>query len=340
MKMKAVGLYDYLPLEDNNSLIDEEVATQKANGRDLLVEIKAVSVNPVDTKQRMAKKEKEDSLRILGFDASGVVKEVGEDCLLFNVGDEVYYAGDVTRQGSNAEYQLVDEQLVAKKPESFTHAQSAAMPLTSITAWESLYDRMKIGEEDAGKSILIIGGAGGVGSIAIQLAARSRLEVIATASRQETIDWCSVMGAHHVINHKQPLNAQLQELGYDQVDYILCLADTNEHWDAMAESIKAQGTICSIVENKEPIDMTKIRAKSVTFCWEVMFTRSMFRTEDQSEQHRMLTKMAMMFDEGELKHTMTNTLSPINASTLKEAHRILEEGRMIGKLVIEKERNK
>ncbi|GAF11843.1 bifunctional protein: zinc-containing alcohol dehydrogenase [Bacillus sp. JCM 19046] len=337
--MKAIGLYEYLPIKDSNSLLEEEVATPKATGRDILVEIKAVSVNPVDTKQRMANKEREDSLRILGYDASGIVKEVGEDCLLFNVGDEVYYAGDVTRQGSNADYQLVDEQLVAKKPESFTYSQAAAMPLTSITAWESLYDRMKITEEDAGKSILIIGGAGGVGSIAIQLAARSRLEVIATASRQETIDWCHVMGAHHVINHSQPVHAQLREIGYEHVDYILCLADTNEHWDAMADSIKAQGTICAIVENKTPIDMTKIRAKSVTFCWEFMFTRSMFQTEDQSEQHRMLTKMAAMFDQGELKHTMTNTLSPINVNTLKEAHRILEDGRMIGKLVIENERN-
>jgi NADPH2:quinone reductase len=335
MTMKAVGLKDYLPIDDDDSLLDEEVEKPLPQRRDLLVEIKAVSVNPVDTKQRAPKDQKEEKLRILGYDASGIVTAVGEDCVLFNVGDEVYYAGDVTRQGSNAEYQLVDEQLVGRKPATLSFAEAAAMPLTSITAWESLYDRMKLTEQDAGKSLLIIGGAGGVGSIAIQLAARAGLEVIATASRQETIEWCNNMGAHYTINHREELYPQLKKLGYDEVDYVLCLADTNEHWEGMAACIKPQGTICAIVENSEPIDMTKIRSKSVTFCWEFMFTRAIFKTEDRFEQHRLLTKMADMFDQGELRQTMTKTLSPINAETLKEAHRLLEKGNMIGKLVIQ-----
>lgn len=334
--MKAVGLYEYLTIDNESSLIDQDVPTPMPQGRDLLIEVKAVSVNPVDTKQRAPKDKVEKDLRILGYDASGVVVDVGEDCVLFNVGDEVYYAGDVTRQGSNAEFQLVDEQLVGRKPSSLSYAEAAAMPLTSITAWESLYDRMRITEErDAGKSILIIGGAGGVGSIAIQLAARSGLEVLATASRQETIDWCKNMGAHFTINHRQQLLPQLQEAGYEEVDYILCLANTNEHWDGMAECIKPQGTICAIVENQEQLDMKKIRNKSVTFCWEFMFTRAMYKTDDQIEQHRLLTQMAEKFDQGELKHTMTKTLSPINSKNLREAHRELEGGRMIGKFVIE-----
>ena len=333
--MKAVGVYEYLPIEHEDSLLNEEVETPTAEGHDLLIEVKAVSVNPVDTKQRKAKKEREERLRILGFDASGVVKAVGEACTLFNVGDEVYYVGDVARNGSNAEYQLVDERLVGKMPSTLTFAEAAAMPLTAITAWESLYDRMKISDEDKGKAILIIGGAGGVGSIAIQLAKQQELNVIATASRQETKEWCQTLGADHVVNHRQNLHEQLQEIGYKEVEYILCLADTNQHWDGMAACIKPQGTICAIVENKDVLDMQKIRAKSVTFAWEFMFTRSMFQTDDQIEQHNMLTKMAQMFDEGKLRHTMTKVLSPLNASTLKQAHKQLEEGKMIGKLVIE-----
>ncbi|WP_059105621.1 zinc-binding alcohol dehydrogenase family protein [Shouchella shacheensis] len=333
--MKAIGLYEYLPIEKENSLVDEELATPSPKGRDLLIEVKAVSVNPVDTKQRAPKDKQEEDLRILGFDASGVVKEVGEDCSLFEVGDEVYYAGDVTRQGSNAEYQIVDEQIVGKKPESLTFTEAAAMPLTSITAWESLYDRLEVTEEDRGKSILIIGGAGGVGSIAIQLASRSGLTVVATASRHETENWCYSMGADHVINHRERLWPQLKNEGFEGVDYILCLNDTDGHWEGMAESIKPQGKICSIVENQQMLDMTAIRSKSVTFSWEFMFTRPMFQTEDRIEQHQMLTRMSQLFDEGQLKHTLTKRLSPINAQTMKEAHAILEEGQMIGKLAVE-----
>lgn len=332
--MKAVGLYRYLPIDDKESLVVEQVPEPVPSGRDLLVEVKAVSVNPVDTKVRAPKDKTEEALRILGFDASGVVKAVGEDCALFDIGDEVYYAGNITRQGSNAEFQLVDERIVGPKPKSLSFAEAAAMPLTSITAWEALFDRLRISEGDAGKSILLIGGAGGVGSIAIQLAAKANLNVIATASRQETAAWCKSMGAHHTINHKQELLPQLQELGYKDVDYIFCMADTNEHWDGMAACIKPQGAICAIVENKRTLDMTKLRSKSVTFSWEVMFTRPIFQTEDQIEQHRLLTNIAAMFDRSELKQTMTKTLSPMNAETLKEGHRLLEQGNMIGKLVI------
>ncbi|GAF21834.1 MULTISPECIES: zinc-binding alcohol dehydrogenase family protein [Shouchella] len=333
--MKAIGFYKALPIQDQNSLVEKEVETPKATGYDLLIEVKAVSVNPVDTKQRKANKPEEEAFRILGFDGAGIVKAVGDQCTLFQAGDEVYYAGDVTRNGSNAEYQVVDERLVGKKPKSLSFAEAAAMPLTAITAWESLYDRMKVTEKDRGKSILIIGGAGGVGSIAIQLASQQGLTVIATASRQETKEWCHSLGADVVVNHYEDLHTELQANRLESVDYILCLADTNQHWDGMAACIKPQGTICAIVENKDHLDMQKIRAKSVTFSWEFMFTRSMFKTEDQIEQHHMLTKMSEQFDEGKLRHTMTKLLSPLTAETLKQAHKQLEDGKMIGKLVIE-----
>ncbi|RQW18498.1 zinc-binding alcohol dehydrogenase family protein [Bacillus sp. C1-1] len=333
--MKAIGFYKALPIEDQHSLVEQEVETPIANGYDLLIEVNAVSVNPVDTKQRKANKPNEEAFRILGFDGAGIVKAVGDKCTLFQIGDEVYYAGDVTRNGSNAEYQLVDERLVGKKPKHLSFAEAAAMPLTAITAWESLYDRMKITEKDRGKSILIIGGAGGVGSIAIQLASLQGLTVIATASRQETTEWCQSLGADIVVNHYEDLYTQLQANQLEGFDYILCLADTNQHWDGMAACIKPQGTICAIVENKDSLDMQKIRAKSVTFAWEFMFTRSMFQAEDQIEQHHMLTKMSELFDEGKLRHTMTSVLSPLTAETLKQAHQQLEDGKMIGKLVIE-----
>ncbi|WP_371176404.1 zinc-binding alcohol dehydrogenase family protein [Bacillus atrophaeus] len=333
--MKAVGLHRYLPIDEPDSLIEEEIEKPVAKGRDLLVKIAAVSVNPVDTKIRSPKAEKEDELKILGWDACGTVVQTGENCEWFQEGDEVYYAGDVNRQGSNSEYQLVDERIAAKKPESLSCAEAAAMPLTTLTAWEALFDRLRITKEDEGKTILIIGGAGGVGSIATQLAKQAGLTVAATASREETKDWCFKMGADHVINHHQELLPQLKAAGINGTEYILCLNDTDGHWEGMADVILPQGTICSIVENQHPLDLNLLKSKSAGFVWEFMFTRAMFQTDDMIKQREILTKAAKKFDQGKLSHTLTTVLKPFSAEQLKKAHAKLESGKMIGKLVVE-----
>ncbi|MCY9112330.1 zinc-binding alcohol dehydrogenase family protein [Bacillus atrophaeus] len=333
--MKAVGLYRYLPIDEPDSLIEEEIEKPVPKGRDLLVKIAAVSVNPVDTKIRSPKAEKEDELKILGWDACGTVVQTGENCEWFQEGDEVYYAGDVNRQGSNSEYQLVDERIAAKKPESLSRAEAAAMPLTTLTAWEALFDRLRITKEDEGKTILIIGGAGGVGSIATQLAKQAGLTVAATASREETKDWCFKMGADHVINHHQELLPQLKAAGIKGTEYILCLNDTDGHWKGMADIILPQGTICSIVENQHPLDLNLLKSKSAGFVWEFMFTRAMFQTDDMIKQREILTKAAKSFDQGKLRHTLTTVLKPFSAEQLKKAHAKLESGKMIGKLVVE-----
>ncbi|MGG3623587.1 zinc-binding alcohol dehydrogenase family protein [Bacillus gobiensis] len=335
--MKAVGLYQYLPIENEESLLDVEVPKPKATGKDLLVKINAISVNPVDTKVRAPKDAIEKEPKILGWDASGVVEEAGEDCELFQPGDTVYYAGDITRQGSYSEYQLIDERIVGKKPSNLSFAEAAAMPLTTITAWEGIYDRLGITEKDKGKTILIINGAGGVGSIATQIAKYAGLKVIATASREETKNWCEKMGADVIINHQENLLQQLNDEGIGEVDYIFCLNDTDGHWDGMGEAIKPQGSICSIVENEKDLDLNVLKSKSVTFVWEFMYTRSMFQTEDMIEQHRLLNKVSDLFEEGIFQTTLTKTFQPINAEQLKKAHKEVESGKMIGKLIVENE---
>lgn len=333
--MKIVGLYEYLPIEAEESFLDLTTETPKASGHDLLVQIQAISVNPVDTKLRAPKSTVEETPRILGWDAVGIVIEIGDAVELFQVGDTVYYAGDVTRPGSYAEFQLVDEHLVGAKPANLSIEEAAAMPLTLITAWEALFDRIRIDPDaDAGKSLLIINGSGGVGSIATQLAAWAGLEVITTASRDETVTWSKQQGATHVINHREPLLPQLKALGFDGVDYILCLHNTDAYWDAMQEIILPQGHICSIVELQNPVSMSLIKDKSVTVSYEFMFTRSKYNTPDKVRQHDILTKATQLFEAGFLKSTLNQTLTPINATTIKEAHRILESGKSIGKLVV------
>lgn len=334
-RVKAVGLLEYLPIEHEQSLMDQEVEKPKAMGRDILVKVEAVSVNPVDTKVRSPKDQKEEELKILGYDASGTVVEVGEACTLFQPGDHVYYAGDITRQGSNSEYQLVDERIVAKKPANLSFAEAAAMPLTTITAYEALFDRMHMKRNAEGATLLIIGGAGGVGSIAIQLAKLANATVIATASRPETKEWCLSLGADHIIDHHEPLLVQLQEKGIGEVDFILCLNDTDGHFKGMAEAIKPQGTICTIVENQHNLDIQLLKNKSAAFVWEFMFTRPMYKTADMIKQHELLKEAAELFEQGTLTHTLTKVLSPINAAHLKQAHQTLEQGKMIGKFVLE-----
>jgi NADPH:quinone reductase len=294
-------------------------------GRDLLVKVEAISVNPVDTKQRKAKT---SGSHVLGWDAAGTVESVGRDVSLFTPGDAVYYAGDVTRPGCDSEFHLVDDRIVGRKPKKLDFAQAAAMPLTSITAWEAFYDRMHVVQ---GKSMLIIGGAGGVGSIGIQLAKSSNLKVIATASRPETVAWVKELGADQVVNHRENLVSQIKK----PVDYIANFSgELDAYWPAMAELIAPQGAMVAIVGNQKPLPMDVVRSKSVTLCWELMFTRPRFQTPDMIEQHRLLNQVAERLDAGKLKCTLKETLSPISGANLKKAHERLESGTMIGKLVL------
>lgn len=336
--MKAVGVTRYLPIDQPDSLLDVEIPKPSASGRDLLVQVQAISVNPVDTKIRAPKDQVEENPRILGWDVAGTVVEVGEHVTDFQIGDEVFYAGSVTRAGGNSEYHLVDERIVGHKPKSLDFASAAALPLTSLTAWEAIHERLGISEDasaNSGQTILIINAAGGVGSIATQIAKQAGLTVIGTASRSETTDWARAHGADHVINHHDEFVPQLQKIGISDVNYILCLNHTDQHWQHMADAIAPQGKICSIVETEQPIDLEALKNKSATFVWEFMFTRSMYETDDMNEQGMILNRIATQIDEGKLRTIETKRLRPINAAQLQEAHRLLEAGDMIGKLVLE-----
>ncbi|MBS7254146.1 zinc-binding alcohol dehydrogenase family protein [Flavobacterium branchiicola] len=335
--MKAIGFKTSLSIEEKESFIAFETPKPIPGAHDLLVKIDAISVNPVDFKirQSAAKDTVLETPKIIGWDVVGIVQAVGEKVTLFEVGDPVYYAGDITKQGSNAEYQIIDERIVGRKPKSLSNEESAVIPLTALTAWEILFDRIRINpEKDKGKSILIIGGAGGVGSIAIQLAKKvAGLTVIATASRPETIEWCKNQGADFVVDHKD-LVASVREAGFEYVDFILDFVDTNAYWDIMAELIKPQGHIASITGSSEPVTLNKLKSKSVSFSWELMYTRSMFQTEDQIEQHYILNKVADLLDEKVLKTTLNITLNGLTADNLKQAHQLLESGKTIGKIAI------
>jgi NADPH2:quinone reductase len=336
--MKAIGLTRYLPIEKTESLMDLIVEKPRANGHDLLVKVIAISVNPVDTKVRSPKEKIEETPKILGWDVAGIVKEAGKDCTLFQPGDEVFYAGSISRQGGNSEYHLVDERIVGHKPQTLSFAEAAALPLTSITAWEALFDRMKISQEPSAnerKSLLIIGAAGGVGSIAIQLAKQAGLTVIGTASRQETVDWVMSMGADHIVNHHDAMLPQLQALGFSSVHYIFCLNALDKHWQGISEVVSPQGVVCAIDDPTSSLDLKLLKRKSVTFVWEFMFTRSLFETEDMIEQHILLNRIAEGVDAGTLKSTLTQRLEPISAENLRHAHELLESNKMIGKLVLE-----
>ena len=336
--MKAVGLYRYLPIDDPESLLDLEVEAPQATGRDLLVEVKAVAVNPVDYKSRAPRPQVESAPKILGWDVAGVVKAAGPEATLFKPGDAVYYAGSRTRPGGNSELHLVDERIVGRKPRRLGFAEAAALPLTTLTAWEGLFDRLGISKTggDAGRAVLIIGGAGGVGSIAIQLARRlARLRVIATASRPESDTWVRELGADEVIDHTRDLAAQLKALGRPEVEYILCCNSTDRHFPAFAPIIAPQGKICAIVGTQKPVDLAPLMQKSVTFAWELMFTRPMFQTADMIVQHQILDEAATLVEAGTLKSTAATRLAPINAANLKKAHALLEDGHVVGKIVLE-----
>ena len=335
--MKAIGFKTSLAIAEKDSFIEFETSKPVPAAHDLLVKIDAISVNPVDFKVRQssAKDTVLENPKIIGWDAVGIVEAVGENVTLFKKGDEVYYAGDITKQGSNAEYQIIDERITGRKPKSLSIEEAAVIPLTGLTAWEILFDRIRINpQKDKGKSILIIGGAGGVGSIAIQLAKKiAGLTVIATASRPETIDWCKKQGADFVVDHKN-LIASVREAGFENVDFILDFVDTNLYWDLMVELIKPQGHIASITGSSDPVALNKLKSKSVSFSWELMYTRSMFQTEDMIEQHNILNKIADLLDEGVLKTTLNETLIGLTADNLKKAHQLLESGKTIGKIAI------
>jgi len=334
--MKAVALTHYLAIDDPQALLDVELPKPTALGRDLLVAVKAVSINPVDTKVRSPKATVESVPRVLGWDASGIVEAVGPDVTLFNVGDEVYYAGDITRSGSNAEFQLVDERIVGVKPKSLSFAEAAALPLTTITAYEAFFDRLGIDRDgaDQGQSVLIIGAGGGVGSIAIQLAKAAGLVIIATASRPETETWVKGLGADHVVNHHQPMVEQVRALGFKQVDHIAILNDMR-HWDTAVELIRPQGSIVTIDATDQAMPMAGMKSKSASLHWEFMFARAMHQTPDMIEQHRLLTYVANEVDAGRIRTTVSQVLTPINAENIRAAHALIETGTATGKIVVE-----
>lgn len=335
--MKAIGYQKCLPVEDIHCLQDIDLEVPNAHGHDLLVEVHAISVNPVDYKVRLNMPPEEGQWKVIGWDAVGIVKAVGEDVTLFKEGDKVWYAGDVTRSGSYAQYQLVDERIVGCMPASLSYAEAAALPLTTITAWEMLFDRLQISTEetDAPKTVLVIGAAGGVGSIMTQLLRKlTHTVVIGTASREESVQWVKDLGAHHVINHHKRLSEELRELGIGQVDYIISLNNTEDHYEEIVKSIAPQGHV-GIIDGPKQLDAAKLKTKSVTLHWEFMFTRSMFQTNDMIEQHRLLNAVSRMIDKGEIKTTIAHDLGIISAENLRKAHAMLEAQHAHGKIVLE-----
>lgn len=335
--MKAVAYQKSLPIEDKDALVDIELPDPAAQGRDLLVEVKAVSVNPVDTKVRRRSEPDAGQWKVLGWDAAGVVRGVGPEVTLFKPGDQVWYAGDLMRPGSNSELQLVDERIVGKMPASLSFAEAAALPLTSVTAWEMLFDRLEIvpGKKASDDALLIIGAAGGVGSIMVQLARRmTGLTVIGTASRPETQDWVKQLGVHAVIDHHQGLVKELKRIGAPQPRYIASLTHTDQHFAEIAEAIAPQGKF-GLIDDPEPIDVRLLKRKSVSLHWELMYTRSLFATPDMQAQHAILSEMAELVDAGLIRTTVGEHYGSINAANLKRAHAMLESGKARGKIVLE-----
>lgn len=330
--MKAIGYSQNGPLETAN-FTEFETTPAELGPHDLLIDVKGVSLNPVDTKVR-TRAAVEGEPKILGYDAAGTVLQTGSDVSLFKVGDHVFYAGDITRPGTNAQHHVVDERIVAKKPESLDFAEAAGIPLTAITAWELLFDSLGLKEGDGeGESLLIIAGAGGVGSILIQLAKKlTKLNVIATASRDETIDWVKKMGADHVINHRHPLDEQLAEMGI-KPKYVAALSGTDDHFQAILNLTKPRGTI-AFIDDPSSLDIMAGKQKALRFSWEFMFTRPMFQTEDIIEQHKLLSRVSTMLDQGELISTVTQNLGPLSVENIIKGHKLQESGRMIGKNVL------
>jgi zinc-binding alcohol dehydrogenase family protein len=337
--MKAVSFSKSLPITHEDSLVDLEVGRPAPGPRDLLVEVRAISVNPVDAKIRggSGPRSPQDTKKLLGWDAAGVVSAIGAEVTRFAPGDEVYYAGAIDRSGSYGEHQVVDERIVGRKPATLAFDAAAALPLTTITAWELLFDRLRIriGKPAKAGSLLIIGGAGGVGSIATQLARRlTGLTVIATASRPETQTWCREMGAHQVIDHRQPLAKQVKAILPEGVNYVMALTKAEEHFHEIVDAFAPQGALALIENVAAPLDINQLKPKSISLHWEFVFTRARYETADMDEQGRLLTEVAGLADAGLIRSTMRENLGLINAANLKRAHALVESGTAIGKIVL------
>lgn len=335
--MKAIGYRQAGAITRNEALEDIELPRPVPKGRDILVEVEAISVNPVDTKVRKGVSPEAGEWKILGWDAVGKVVEAGPDAKNFEIGDEVFYAGSLIRPGANSQFHLVDERIVGQKPKTLSNAEAAALPLTAITAWEMLFDRLDIAKPvpGAANAIVIIGGAGGVGSIAIQLVrALTDVTVIATASRPETQEWVKTLGAHHVIDHSKPIAEQVKALGIGAPAFVFSTTETHRHLKEIIELISPQGRF-GLIDDPESLDVLGFKRKAVSIHWELMFTRSIFETADIAEQGKLLNEVSRLIDEGKIRTTVTETLSPINADNLKKAHAAIESGKTRGKVVLE-----
>ncbi|NVD40301.1 zinc-binding alcohol dehydrogenase family protein [Ensifer sp. HO-A22] len=334
--MRAVAYQVPQPIEAEMSLVDIDLPRPEPTGRDILVEVKAISVNPVDTKIRRAATPEAGQWKVLGWDAAGVVSAVGPDASFFKPGDEVFYAGAINRSGTNAEFHLVDERIVGRKPKSLDFSAAAALPLTSITAWEMLFDRLDVTRPIPGSAhaIVIIGGAGGVGSIAIQIArALTDLTVIATASRPETVEWVKSLGAHHVVDHRQPIGPQIEALGIGQPGFVFSTTNTDDHIAEIVELIAPQGRF-GLIDDPRQLDALPLKRKSISLHWELMFTRSLFATADIDKQNALLNSVSELVDAGKIKSTINEDFGRINATNLKRAHALIESGKAKGKIVL------
>lgn len=335
--MKAIGYAASLPIGEETSLFAFEAPEPQPGPRDLLVRVKAISVNPVDTKVRMRRQGTAQEPVILGWDAAGIVERIGTEVTLFQPGDEVFYAGSIARPGTNSELHAVDERIVARKPKSLGFAEAAALPLTAITAWEGLFDRLRlpVGKGGDGGVLLIVGAAGGVGSMAVQLARRlTAWTVVGTASRPESARWVKDLGAHVVIDHSKPLAEELKAVGIEGAEAVFALTRTDVHWPQIAAALKPQGAVC-VIDDPGMLDISLLKQKAATFVWEFMFTRSLFGTPDMAAQHRLLSEVAGLVDEGLLRTTLGANLGAITVDNLKRAHAMLESGASIGKVVLE-----
>ncbi|MGN8097064.1 zinc-binding alcohol dehydrogenase family protein [Methylobacterium sp. 22177] len=335
--MRAVGYRKSLPITDPEALVDLDLPQPAPGPRDLLVKVEAVSVNPVDTKVRRRAEPEAGGAKVLGWDAAGTVVAAGAEVPGFAAGDAVFYAGDLTRAGTNAQFHCVDARIVGRKPARLDWAQAAALPLTAITAWETLFDRLDTGKPvpGAAPAILIVGGAGGVGSVAIQLARElTDLTVIATASRPETAAWCRDLGAHHVVDHSKPLAAEVAALGLGAPGLVFSTTNTDAHLAAIVELIAPQGRL-ALIDDPERLDVGLLKRKSLSLHWEFMFTRSMFATADIAAQGALLDEVARLIDSGRLRTTLGEHYGRIDAANLRRAHGLIESGRARGKIVLE-----
>ncbi|QIH06016.1 MULTISPECIES: zinc-binding alcohol dehydrogenase family protein [unclassified Pseudomonas] len=335
--MKAIAYYQSLPIDDPRALQDIELPEPTPGPRDLLVEVKAISVNPVDTKVRRNVQPEGGAAKVLGWDVAGVVKAVGSEVSLFKAGDQVFYAGSIARAGANSEVHVVDERIVGHMPKSLGFAEAAALPLTAITAWELLFDRLQVSQDPQIKdqSLLIVGAAGGVGSILTQLARQlTGLKVVGTASREQTQAWVRELGAHAVVDHSQPLSAELKRIGIEQVTHVASLTQTDAHLDQLVEALAPQGKL-GLIDDPQSFDVTKLKRKSLSLHWELMYTRSLFETPDMQQQHVILTRIAELIDAGTLKTTVGEHFGRIDAANLRRAHALLESGKAKGKIVLE-----